>query len=95
MESKEYFKKLALNLMFEISDEEAENIIKEFATFNEQLKIFDQIDTEGVEEMVYPFDVETTYLREDVPDHYLTKQEALSNVSKEVEGHFVLPRVLK
>ncbi|MBR2808822.1 MAG: Asp-tRNA(Asn)/Glu-tRNA(Gln) amidotransferase subunit GatC [Erysipelotrichaceae bacterium] len=95
MESKEYFKKLALNLMFEISDEEAENIIKEFATFNEQLKIFDEIDTEGVEEMVYPFDVETTYLREDVPDHYLTKQEALSNVSKEVEGHFVLPRVLK
>ncbi|MBQ1448179.1 MAG: Asp-tRNA(Asn)/Glu-tRNA(Gln) amidotransferase subunit GatC [Erysipelotrichaceae bacterium] len=95
MESKEYFKKLALNLMFEISDEEAENIIKEFATFNEQLNIFDEIDTEGVEEMVYPFDVETTYLREDVPDHYLTKQEALSNVSKEVEGHFVLPRVLK
>ena len=95
MKSKEYFKKLALNLMFEISDEEAENIIKEFATFNEQLKIFDEIDTEGVEEMVYPFDVETTYLREDVPDHYLTKQEALSNVSKEVEGHFVLPRVLK
>lgn len=92
---REYFRSLAHNLMFDLSDEEADSIVKEFGTLESQMHLLDAVNTEGVEEMIYPFEDETTFLREDVVSNVITQQEAMSNVTKKIEGHFVLPKVVK
>lgn len=92
---REYFRNLAHQLMFDLSDEEADAIVKEFDTLNEQLKLLDAVDTEGVEEMVYPFEDETVYLRKDEVTNVLSQDDALANVKDKIEGHFVLPKVVK
>ena len=94
MEIKE-IKDLASRLMFKLSDEEAQLIVDEFELLDKQLSILNEIDTEGVEEMIYPFDVETSFLREDEVSHVLDKELALSNATKVKEGHIVVPKVVK
>lgn len=92
---REYFKKLANQLMFNLSDEEADGIVKEFDTLSRQMSLLDRINTDGVEEMVYPFEDETSYVRPDVVSSVISQADALANVDKKVEGHFVLPKVVK
>ena len=70
-------KKLALDLKFELSDEEAKDIQNDFVILEKKLALLDLIDTEGVEEMIFPFDVETTYLREDEVTNCLNKDMSL------------------
>ena len=52
---KDHYKKLAEQLMFRLSDEEADSIVREFSTLESQMALLDDVDTEGVEEMIYPF----------------------------------------
>lgn len=91
----EYFKKLANQLMFDLSEEEIKELQGEFKILQEQIALLDQINTEGVEEMVYPFEAETTFLREDEVDHVITREEALSNVTSVMAGHVHVPKVVK
>lgn len=91
----DYLKKLALDIKFELSDEEAKDIDEEFETFSKQLAILDEIDTSSIEPMVYPFEEETSFLREDIVDHSISVEDALSNASDVKNGHFVVPRVVK
>ena len=37
----------------------------------------------------------TTYIRQDEPDHVISQDDAMRNVTKKLEGHFVLPKVVK
>ncbi|MDY5997678.1 MAG: Asp-tRNA(Asn)/Glu-tRNA(Gln) amidotransferase subunit GatC [Erysipelotrichaceae bacterium] len=90
-----YFKKLAHQLMFDLSDDEVKDIMNEFETLTEQLKLLEKIDTANVEEMVYPFEDETSFLREDVVSNVISQQDALANVKNSTEGHFVVPKVVK
>jgi hypothetical protein len=92
---REYFRKLANQLMFNISDEEADELVSEFGTLEKQFAIMEEIDTDGVEEMIYPFEEPTTYIRHDEPDHVISQDDAMRNVTKKLEGHFVLPKVVK
>ncbi|MBQ4343085.1 MAG: Asp-tRNA(Asn)/Glu-tRNA(Gln) amidotransferase subunit GatC [Erysipelotrichaceae bacterium] len=90
-----YFKELAHRLMFDLSDEEALDIVKEFKTLCSQLELLEAIDTTGVEPMVYPFEAPTVYLRDDEEEHVISQEEALSNAQKVVQGHFSVPKVVK
>ena len=90
-----YFKQLAHQLMFDLSDEEAENIVSEFDVLTKQMKLLDAVNTDGVEEMIYPFEDETPFIREDEVTHVISQDDALANVNKKIEGHFVLPKVVK
>ena len=93
--SNEYFKKLANDIMFDISDAEAEELKDEFQQLLEQIDVLNEIDTDGVEEMIYPFEAETTYLRCDEVARVITQQEALSNVKSVKAGHVHVPKVVK
>ncbi len=95
VKDKEYFKKLAHQLMFDLSDEEAQNIVEEFTTLQSQMQLLDNVNTDGVEEMIYPFEDETSFLREDEVSNVISQADALANVSKKIEGHFILPKVVK
>ncbi len=88
-------KKLAEMLMFKLSDEEAQEIIEEFKTFDRQLALLDKIDTEAVDEMIFPFDVKTSFLRDDEADHILSQDDVLKNVAKTKQGHVVVPKVVR
>ena len=88
-------KKLAEMLMFKLSDEEAQEIIEEFKTFDRQVALLDKIDTEAVDEMIFPFDVKTSFLRDDEADHILSQDDVLKNVAKTKQGHVVVPKVVR
>lgn len=93
--NKEKIKELALDIMFEVTDEEAQDIENEFETLDKMLEFFDSIDTSNVEEMVYPFADPTTYLREDEASNTISQNEAMANVAKAKQGHVVVPKVVK
>ena len=93
--NKEEVKVLANNLMFEVDDKEADDIVLDFVLLEKMLDFFEEINTDGVEEMVYPFEDETSYFREDEVTNVLSQKDALSNAGKVISGHVVVPRVLK
>ena len=93
--STEYFHKLANDLKFDLSDEEIEELKKDFVAVEKQVSLFEKVDTEGVEPMVYPFEAPTTFLREDVESDVLTQEEALANVKDARMGHVHVPKVVK
>ena len=92
---REYFKKLAHQLMFDLSDEEADGIVKEFGELETQMSLLDQVNTDDTEEMIYPFEQATTFLRDDVVTNVISQADAMKNVKKNLEGYFVLPKVVK
>ena len=92
---REYFKKLAHQLMFDLSDEEADGIVKEFGELETQMSLLDQVNTDDTEEIIYPFEQATTFLRDDVVTNVISQADAMKNVKKNLEGHFVLPKVVK
>ncbi|MGM9976854.1 MAG: Asp-tRNA(Asn)/Glu-tRNA(Gln) amidotransferase subunit GatC [Bulleidia sp.] len=92
---REYFKKLAHQLMFDLSDEEADGIVKEFGELETQMSLLDQVNTDDTEEMIYPFEQATSFLRDDVVTNVISQADAMKNVKKNLEGHFVLPKVVK
>lgn len=95
IKDREYFKKLAHQLMFDLSDEEADSIVKEFGQLEKQMSLLDKVNTDDVEEMIYPFEQPTSFLRDDEVTNVISQADAMKNVTKNLEGHFVLPKVVK
>lgn len=93
--SNEYFKKLANDLKFDLSDEEIEELKKDFIEVEKQVELFDSIDTEGVKEMVYPFETPTYFIREDEVNEVLSQNDALKNAKDVRMGHIHVPKVVK
>lgn len=93
--TKEILKKAANNLMFDMTDEEYETLIKEFEVIIQQMEIISSIEgVDEVEPMTFPFEVTNDYLREDVPETPLNREEALKNAKDVVEGQIRLPKVV-
>lgn len=93
--TKEILKKAANNLMFDMTDEEYETLMKEFEVIIQQMEIISSIEgVDEVEPMTFPFEVTNDYLREDVPETPLTREEALKNAKDVVEGQIRLPKVV-
>lgn len=93
--TREEINELALNVRFKVNDDEEKDIENDFETLEKMLEFFDSIDTDGVEEMVYPFDEPTDYFREDEISNVISQEDALSNVAKTKQGHVVVPKVVK
>ena len=93
--NKDKIKELALDIMFDVTDEEATDIENEFVTLDKMLEFFDSIDTSNVEEMVYPFDDETAFIREDEVSNTISQTDAMKNVANTRQGHVVVPKVVK
>lgn len=93
--SNEYFHKLANDLKFDLSDDEINELKKDFIEVENQVELFEKIDTTGVEPMVYPFEEATTFLREDIEEDVLSQEDALKNVKDVRMGHVHVPKVVK
>ena len=92
---KAYFQRLAAGIMLDVNDDEVEDLKGEFDVLTQQIQLFDKVDTEGVEPMVYPFEEETSFLRGDEVTHVLTQEEALRNAGSVRAGHVHVPKVVK
>lgn len=90
----DYFKQLAKQLRFYLSDAEAADIANEFGVLLDQMSLLEKIDTEGVEEMIYPIEDETTFLRDDVVGQTFTVEEAMANAPRKANDHFVTVKVV-
>ncbi len=88
-------KKCANNLMFDMSDEEYHILLDEFKIITKQMELLGEIDgLNEVTPMVFPFDVSTSYLRDDVAEECLSKEEVLKNAKDTLDGQIKLPKVV-
>ena len=93
--NKEVLKKVANNLMFDMTDEEYDTLLNEFDVLVQQFELMSSIEgLEDVEPMSFPFDVTTDYLREDVPMEPIKREDALASAKDVVEGQIRLPKVV-
>ncbi len=92
---KETLKEASSKLLFEMSEEEYDTLLKEFDVILNQMEIISQIEgVDDVEPMVFPYDCFSTYLREDEVDETLTKKEILKNAKEVRDGMITLPKVI-
>lgn len=94
--TKEILKDASKRLMLELSDKELDTLLKEFETIQKQMELIGEI--EGVDEerpMTFPFNIDTSYLRDGEPINQLNKEEMFSNAPKIKDDQIVLPKVVK
>ena len=94
--NKTILKDAANKLMFDMSDEQYDQLVNEFDIITTQMKLIGEIP--GVDDaspMTFPFDVTNTYLREDVATKPLDREDALRNAKDVVDGQIRLPKVVK
>ena len=95
MESKEeMLKKLGLKTMFNISDGEMPELVDEYDIFMNHVAVLEEIDTEGIEPLAYPYEIETTFLRDDEPIDIISLEDALSNAKRGQENQIKVPKVV-
>lgn len=93
--SKEYIQDLGKQIKIAIPDEACDDLAKEFEVLDEVISVLDEIDTEGIEPMIYPFDEPTSYLREDDVEKVLPVSDVLANAPKVSDDQIVVPKVVK
>lgn len=87
-------KALGRKTMFDVTDEEMPALIEEYNVFMSHVQALAQIDTEGVEPLAFPYEIETTFLREDCANHTISKAEALQNAKSIQDGQIKVPKVV-
>ena len=93
---KELLKISAHKMMFDMSEEQYDALLKEFSYLLKQLEYMGDIPhIDEVEPMTFPFEVKTTFLREDVVEKPLSKEEVLKNAQDVVDGQVKLPKVVR
>lgn len=93
--NKEILKKAANSLMFDMSEEQYDELLEEFNIVLEQMDAIGKVN--GVDEampMTFPFDNSITYLRKDEAGTPLNQREALKNASDTLLGQIKLPKVI-
>jgi aspartyl/glutamyl-tRNA(Asn/Gln) amidotransferase C subunit len=93
--NKEILKESANKLMFDMDESQYDTLLEEFSIIIQQMDMLSNVP--GIEEatpMVFPFDVTTSVLREDVVENVLDRNEALKNANDVVDGHIRLPKVV-
>ena len=94
--SKEVLKSVARSLMFDMTDEEYEQLVVDLGCILEQTKIFSEIEgIDDVEPMTFPFEVSNDYLREDIASTPENREDILKNASDVKDGQICLSKVVK
>ena len=93
--SKEVLKTAASKLMFEMDDNQYDQLIKELNIFLKQVDLIGDIPhIDDATPMTFPFEVTNSYLREDEVEEPLSQEEALKNASDVKDGQIRLPKVV-
>ena len=78
-----------------MSDEQYKTLYEEFQILTKQMETIGKIEgLESYEPMTFPFDCSTSFLREDVAEEPLTRDEALCNAGNKQDNQIKLPKVV-
>jgi len=91
---KETVDKIAHLARLELSPGETDEMITDMSKILDFMAKLNEIDTAGVEPLVYMTD-EVNVLREDVVEQQITHQEALQNAPKHDEDYFLVAKVIE
>lgn len=93
--NKEILKRAAENMLFEMTEEECETLLKEFEIILAQMEHIGSLpDVDKIEPMTFPYEVRTSCLREDVPSEPLSREDVLKNAGDVSNGQIKLPKVV-
>lgn len=93
--NKEILKDAAHRLMFDMSEQEYDTLHDEFDIIIKQMSVIgNHAEIDDYAPMIFPFECETTFLRDDVPGEPLSREEALRNANHKAGGQIKLPKVL-
>jgi aspartyl-tRNA(Asn)/glutamyl-tRNA(Gln) amidotransferase subunit C len=90
---KETVEKVAHLARLELAEDETEQMIADMSKILGFMDKLNEIDTTGVEPLVYMTD-EINVLREDVVKQEITHQEALQNAPKHDDKYFLVAKVI-
>ncbi len=91
----ETLRECADRLMFDMSDAQYQMLEKEFEIVIKQMELIGKnTELAMLEPMTFPFAISCTYLREDIPEDPLTREDVLKNVKDALDGQIKLPKVV-
>lgn len=93
-DTKEMLKQLGRKTMFHISDEEMPDLIEEYNVFMNHVKALEAIDTDDIEPLAFPYEIETSFLREDEANHIISREDALKNAHSVQDHQIKVPKVV-
>lgn len=94
MDKVKMLKELGLKTMFYVTDEDMPELIDEYDIFMNHVAVLEKINTEGIEPLVYPYEIETTFLREDKVDEILSQDDVLKNAKDVLDHQIKVPKVV-
>lgn len=89
-----FLHQLAEELLFELDDQQCKNLMLEFAAIEKQMALLTKIDTTNIEPLDYPFDLQKSYLRPDLPQEPLTVKEVLAVAPQTEEKYITINKVV-
>ena len=93
--SMDVLKDAANRLLFDMSDEQYKTLYEEFQILTKQMETIGKIEgLENYEPMTFPFDCSTSFLREDVAEEPLPRDDALRNAGNKQDNQIKLPKVV-
>lgn len=93
--NKNVLKDAAHRLLFDMTEEQYDVLEKEFTVLVKQMDLIGSIEgIDDYEPMTFPFDVSTSFMREDIPEPPLQREVALANAKDVVDGQIKLPKVV-
>lgn len=93
-ETEMMLKQLGRKTMFDVCDEEIPALVEEYNVFMSHVKALEAIDTTGVEPLAFPYEIETTFLRDDEETYTIHREEALQNAKSVQDNQIKVPKVV-
>lgn len=95
MDERELIQSLAKDVKLSVLDENMDTFIEAYHQFLEQVQSLESIQTEGVEPLVFPFEVETSFLREDSIQDVMRREDILKNAKHIKNQQIQIPKVVE
>ena len=93
--NEEQITKLLKKLSFSLPKEQIDLFKNEFEILQKHLKtLSDVVKDKEITPLVFPLEIETSSMREDVPTKPLRQEEVLKNASNKEAGQIKIPKVL-
>lgn len=93
-ETEMMLKQLGKKTMFDISEQEMPALVQEYEVFMHHVEVLNHIDTTDVEVLAYPYEIETTFLREDEVTNVKEVSEVLKNAPSIQDNQIKMPKVV-
>lgn len=94
MERDDMLKKLGLKTMFQIRDDEMPELVEEYEIFMNHVAVLEKINTDDVAPLAYPYEIETSFLREDEASDVISREDALKNAKDVQDNQIKVPKVV-